>query len=159
MWGSGMPSGFAELLRRKYNIMQQSADTERVGVDAAANLDMVKAGLMPAMQKQQILESQAGIGKTSAETAGILEGNKFIGRQAEADIGYKGALGFQARSNGMLDQANIPRVGAETETLRDAMRTGRFSFGGLLSDDQKPKPTNWGERTLRNGLFGRGLGM
>lgn len=130
MWG--MPDGFAELLRRKYEIMQQGADTQEMGVRADANLAGVKAGLMPA-------ESLAERAKLAADTAGTLESNKYIGDLARSGIALQGAQGFGARSGGLLDRANIGRVGAETDTLRDSMRTGRFgmqSFGSSLSDDR-----------------------
>lgn len=74
---AGMPAGMAEFLRTKYALLQQQADattqnaaTAALTGKAAANLDTVRAGLMPA-------ESQANIGLVKANT-GLAQANTAL---------------------------------------------------------------------------------
>lgn len=55
----GMPAGFQALLDRKYAILQQQADTAKVGVDAAANLDRTRAQVLPDQAAADVAESRA----------------------------------------------------------------------------------------------------
>jgi hypothetical protein len=55
----GMPAGFQTLLDRKYAILQQQADTAKVGVDAAAALDRTRAQVLPDQAAADVAESRA----------------------------------------------------------------------------------------------------
>lgn len=88
-----MPAGMSELLERKYMILQQHADanseqaratTTSAGTNAmvgksAANLDNVRAGLLPA-------ESAANIGLTRANTGLIGQQAKYFGPESMARV-------------------------------------------------------------------------
>ncbi len=149
MWGMRQgqaPSGFDDLLRRKYDQMQQQIDIDRTKGNAAANFDVVRAGLLPAAQEQDILESRANIAKTGAETSGILTNNDWIGRLNQSQIGYQGALGYQARTSGNLNTAQVGKTNVETKTGQEDLRLG------LLGYRRDPANTDLAERRLRLGL-------
>lgn len=88
-----MPAGMAELLDRKYAILQQQANatseqaratttnaaTSAMVGKASANFDNVRAGLLPA-------ESAANIGLTKANTGLIGKQTEYFGPEALARI-------------------------------------------------------------------------
>lgn len=84
-WGQGAPD-MSFWLGRKYAILQQQADagskqadTARIGTVAAANVDNVRAALMPK-------ESAANIGLTAAQTGLANEQTQWFGKEAGARI-------------------------------------------------------------------------
>ena len=116
---AGMPGGMAEFLRTKYALMQQQADattqnaaTAALTGKAAANLDTVRAGLMPA-------ESRANIGLVKANTGLAQANTRLVGLNAD----------WLPRMNqGTLDEqaARTRSVNTETDlTLDDATRRFR----------------------------------
>lgn len=124
----GMPAGMAELLRRKYDLIQQDADTakfnaqtNRLGTDAQARLDMVRAGLLPA-------ESAANINKLKADTAMTAEQTKFVGPLARSSMELNSANAFQSRASGGL-------YGEQADQLRQLNKMMPGLFGGMLRDD------------------------
>lgn len=120
---------FAALLGRKYDILQQDADTSRLGMRASANLNTVRAGLLPA-------ESKAGIGLTTAQTAlaganarNVDETTKTIAPLANASIGLSGSqgrlYGAQATEQEQLTKVNPFRfrgLGDTLGTIEDMVR-------------------------------------
>lgn len=126
----GMPSGFAELLRRKYDILQQQANTGQFNAEtgrltgtADARLANVRAGLLPA-------ESAASVDKTKADTALTQEQTKFVGPLARSSIDLNAANAFQSRSSGRL-------YGSQAETEDAGRKLFRTNFGirALNEDD------------------------
>lgn len=95
---TGMPTGFQELLDRKYSILQQQADTARVGVDAAAGLDRARTIALPG-------ESSANIAESRARTTNLGLTGQTIVPLATANLGLLGA-----------QTANL---GAETEGTQE----------------------------------------
>ena len=83
-----MPEGFAAALARKYDILQQQANSASTTANAEANLTNVRAGLLPA-------ESEANVGLTGAQTRSVDENTKYVGPLANASI-------FNTREQGGL---------------------------------------------------------
>jgi hypothetical protein len=138
MWG--MPAGFANLLRRKYDLMQQDANartqqanTGAIVGNAAANLDVVRAGLMPA-------ESRVGIEKTKADTANTLESTKYVGPLAQSQIGLQSTQG----------KLNLANVGAVNEETAGNRQLNRYLNLGMFR-----RPAETDESSLRLGLSPR----
>lgn len=114
--GSGISFDFAAALNRKYNILQQQADAstkqadaQMLGTQAAANLDRVKANLLPG-------ESKADIAKTIAETGLTRERTKYLGPETEAqiaklkaDTGYTTTLDKVEQRMGLRERQIDPR--------------------------------------------------
>ena len=111
-----IPSDMANFLQQKYAILQQQADATTRNADtaaltgkAAANLDTVRAGLMPA-------ESRANIGLVKANTGLAQANTRLVGLNAD----------WLPRMNqGTLDEqaARTRSVNTETDlTLDDATR-------------------------------------
>lgn len=124
-------------LGRKYDIMQQNAnaDTTRanagaVSAAAGANLDKVRAGLLPA-------ESAANIGLTRAQAANTAEQTKYVGPRAKADI-------YATTNQGSL-------YGAQTVGESQLNRLSDFKLGGLGNSTLESK--------LRDILSRVGLGL
>lgn len=130
----GMPYGMADLLAKKYAILQQQADTgqynavsNRIGVDAAAGLDRVKAGILPGESAANIGLTRAQAMEAEARKRNIDENIKWISPLNKANIALMGANTFEARSRGGL-------YGAQTDVAREGMR-GFDLFGGMASAD------------------------
>lgn len=128
---------FASLLARKYAIMQQQADADTsraaaggLSAQASANLDTVRAGLLPR-------ESAANVAQTAAQTAGIREQNRFIDPLARSTIGLQSS---QARQNA----AQAGYLGSET-TGNDILNRDP---GGFLSLLQKIRAQQAGQSPL-----------
>lgn len=141
MWG--MPAGFAELLRRKYAIMQQEADagTLRAGADvttanSGANLNNIRAGLLPAQARAENL-------KTEAETGNILETTKYLGPRVKAEIGLMGTQGTNNLAQARLYGKQADGQEVETEGNRILNR----GLGlGLMSPFERTRSSimnNW----------------
>lgn len=137
MWG--MPPGFDALLRRKYDIMQQqantgqySAESQRTGVEAAAKLDNVKAGLLPAESASQIALQKAQGGLYGAQADGVREETKYVGPLARANIGLMGANAFSARRQGGL-------YGSQATGIDQLNKNFRIGLG-MLSDGVDDTP-------------------
>ena len=112
----GMPDGFAALLQRKYDIMQQQADSQRTAVTAGANLDNVKAKLMPG-------ESAANVAEAGARTTNLGLTGRTILPLAGAQIGL---LGAQTRNT----DAGTVGIGLDNVgKAQDVRRHGRAAFG------------------------------
>lgn len=141
---------WAGLISRKYDLLQQEADTARLGMTARANLDNTRAGLMPA-------ESKAGIQLTGAQTelaganAGLAEANtrnvdeatKYVGPIARANIFNTRAqgrvYGEQATSAGQLNriQSGLFKLRGlgDMDRLDEFVRRGvRFGMGPFASE-------------------------
>jgi hypothetical protein len=106
-----IPTAMSYYLDRKYAIQQQQADastanseTQRIATSAAANLDKVKAALMPA-------ESKANIGLTNANAR--LSGVQAdylptqIISQAQRDISAAGLTDAQAETERLGNVADL----------------------------------------------------
>lgn len=91
--GMGMPWGFQELLNRKYAIMQQQADTARVGVDAAAGLDRARTAVLP-------LESEANVAESRARTTNLGLTGQTIIPLANANLGLITAQTYATGAEG-----------------------------------------------------------
>ncbi len=122
MFDMGMPPGFQALLDRKYAIMQQQADTARVGVDAAANLDRVRASILPA-------ESQSNIAESTARTTNLGLTGRTIIPLANANIGL---LGAQTDATGAEAEGTRERtVGLRQLNRRRPVSAFGLGGGGL----------------------------
>jgi len=111
----GMPYGFAELLQKKYAIMAQQADAQTTSANAGANLDNVKARLMPG-------QVEAEIGRTKAETTNLGLTGRTIVPLATAQIGL---MGSQAKNY----DAQSDLTGAETVLKKQLGRKLPFGLG------------------------------
>lgn len=127
----GLPPMMAELLRRKYDLQQQEVDnaafnarTTRLGTDAQAKLDMVRAGLLPA-------ESAANIAKTKADTTLTAEQAKFVGPLARSSMDLNAANAYQSRASGGL-------YGAQTGQINQLTKMVPGLFGGMPPKDSNP---------------------
>lgn len=115
-------------LQRKYDIMQQNADTNRMGMVSSVNLDNVRARLLPD-------QTAADIGRVRAETSQIGAQTSQIGPLARAQIGLYGA---QARNY------NSTAASADEDTAYTKRYNARGAFGLL---DNGPSPYgNYGMR-------------
>lgn len=106
------------LLARKYDIMQQGADTQRLGMTAAANLDTVKAGLLPEESKVNNAQAVAQTGLIGAQARNVDETTKFVPSLARANIALMGSQGLNFRAsanatNSDTRAAEGPRLGMD----------------------------------------------
>lgn len=116
----GMPPGFAALIQRKYDILQQQADANMLAARSGANLDNVRAGLMP----DQV---RAEVARQEAEARLTAENTKQVAPLARANIGLMGAQSRNYISNAGLNDAQ-----AEGERSLNLPAIGQ-SFGMTLS--------------------------
>lgn len=126
-WGS--------LIQKKYDLLQQQADTSRMGAEAAAAFDRARAGVIPA-------ESAANIARTQQETALVGEQAKYFGETAKAGIGLMGAQAGESK-------ARVGLIGAQTTALGQLNSlkgsTSLYTKGEL--EDAGKRVTNFGIRT------------
>lgn len=115
-------------LGRKYDLMQQQADTQRLGMVADANLTNVKAGLLPAESKAQIglMGSQGRLAEANAtqslaQARNIDETTKFVGPLARSSIG--------------LNSAQARNINAEATGTENLVRMRPWRFGTILGND------------------------
>lgn len=121
MLNFGMPAGFAEALAMKYGIMKMQADAQSNALNSSANLDSVKAGLLPR-------QTAADIGETQARTAGQLETNKFIGPLANSAIDLQ-------KAQGSYYGAEAGSVGQDVITKKNINKQRGFGLGAGGSND------------------------
>lgn len=121
MLNFGMPPGFAQALALKYGILQQQANAQSKSLDAAANLDTVKAGLLPG-------QTAADIGETQARTANISETTKTIAPESTARVGLMGA---QTKNY----DANTGLTTVQTEGQKQLIKKRPFGLGMGGSND------------------------
>ena len=142
MLNFGMPYGFADLLAKKYAILQQGADTQQLGTVAAAGLDNVRAKLLPG-------QTAADIAKTNAETANIGETTKFIAPLARSGIALQGAQGGLYKSQA---------AASDEETVGNKITNKETAFGilGRPGGAQAPR-LGFGGFDLSKYGFGSGL--
>jgi hypothetical protein len=118
----GMPPGFAEALALKYGIMKQQADAQSKSLAAAANLDNVKADLLPKQTAGDLAEQ-------AARTQGIGLTNQTILPESNARVGL---LGAQTKNVG----ANTDLTNTQTEAQKQLIKKRPFGLGlGGSSDD------------------------
>jgi hypothetical protein len=126
----GMPYGMADLLARKYAILQQGADSETMRAKATSealgrtsvaesNLDNVRAGLLPQ-------QADAEVKRMLAEEARIREETKYVDDLAKSSIGLNSANAYNARQQGGLYGAQTTQTGQLTKMLP---RSGYGGFG------------------------------
>lgn len=96
---------WAALLQRKYDILQQQADTARLGVNASALLDRTRAGLLPAESSANISNTLAQAGLYGAQASNVNEETKYVGPLARANITESGARARQY--NASADSTNV----------------------------------------------------
>src|SRR4051812_19962743 len=77
---------FGALLDRKYNLLQQQADTQALGMRASAHLDDVRAGLLPAGSQANIDLNRAQTTLTNANARNVDETTKTVAPLAAASI-------------------------------------------------------------------------
>lgn len=128
------------LLQRKYDILQQQADTQRMGVSAAATLDRTRAGLLPAESSANVKNTLAQAGLYGSQARNIDEETKYVGPLARASIGESGARSLNYKAS----------AGYTTEQTAGERLLNK-SIGGMfrLSD---PLDFAEGMRRLRMGL-------
>lgn len=131
----GMPDGFAQLIARKYDILQQQADASSAAAKASSALDQARANLIPK-------QGAADIAKTGADTAFTKIQSQWFGPTAQAQIGLIGAQGGLAKAQTTGTEAETTGVnlinrqrdtgfGALRPTLPSLNGLG-FRFGSLL---------------------------
>jgi hypothetical protein len=105
-------------LGRKYDIQQQTAnaDTARAGgfvtqSNAAAGLDLVRAGLLPAQTKADINLSAAQAALAGANARNVDETTKFVGPLAKSSIGLNAAQAGNQAADTTLTQARVRGLG------------------------------------------------
>ena len=136
-----MPSGMMEFLNRKYAILQQQANattqnaaTAAMTGRAAANLDTVRAGLMPA-------ESQANVGLTKANTQLANINAAWLPRINEANIANTQAstadtlVGTQIKRREGLE-TNSP-LAAATRLMGGVYTPAVRLSPGIMSDQRR----------------------
>lgn len=133
-----MDIDWAGLLARKYDLMQQNADTQRMGMIASAELDRTRAGLLPA-------ESRAGIGLTNAQAGAATAAARKTNEEASVVRPLADASIFATRAQGR--QSNAAAIGDE-----QINRLSRFRLRGL--GDQLGVLDGMVRRGLRFGLLG-----
>jgi hypothetical protein len=128
---------FGALLARKYDLMQQQVDTQKLGMTASANLDNVKAGLMPRQATADIGLVNAQAGLATAGAAKTNEETKYVGDIARAGVyntRQQGDLfGSETTANNQLSRL-VPARGMGLGTLGDGTlqsRVERFLRGGM----------------------------
>lgn len=150
------------LLSQKYRILQQNADTQQQNADAGtlaakagANLDYIKAGLMPAESRAQIaLQGAQGL-MYGANARNTDEETKYVGLLANANADslrsgayanrqQGGLYGQQARTAGILNSTTL----GMTEDQRRAVAMGRIG----LSSTGAPLGTSLGVMPTGNDL-------
>ena len=146
--GMGVPGIMADLLRWKYSIMQQQADTgqfnattNRLGVSADANLNNVRAGLLPDESRASTNLQYAQAGLADATTDQQREETKFVAPLARANIRNSDA------------QSRLYGSQATAEDQLSKLIPTRFRFRGL------PRANDFGpgvSSTLRTLGFGLG---
>lgn len=122
------------LLARKYDIMQQNADSQRLGVNAAAELDRTRAGLLPAESAANIALTGAQRGLAQANTRNTDETTAYIAPLAKANIGYIGAQAGEASARRGLINSQRTSVD-QTNDPNSFLKKLGF---GMLSDDVFP---------------------
>jgi hypothetical protein len=101
-------------LGRKYDLLGQNAQAGLISANANANLDNVRAGLLPN-------ESAANVAEQQARTAGTLETNKTIAPLAASTIGLQ-------RRQGQYYGANAGFVGSQANQLDILNRQSPFEL-------------------------------
>lgn len=145
MMFGGLPMGMADFLARKYDIMQQQANAGMIAARSAANLDNVKAGLLPAESRALIEKQAAERGLTQAETYRTNETAAQIAPLATAEIGYK-------KSASRQNYATANSLDTESSLSRDRAKYS-LDFGNLLGGGGL-------DAILRNrSLVSRGYGL
>jgi hypothetical protein len=95
-------------LDRKYANMEQDVANRGIGLRAAANLDNVRAGLLPKESAANIGLTNAQAGLAGANARNVEAGIPYVGRIAEAGIAEtqnRGRLyGSQATGEDQLNQ-------------------------------------------------------
>lgn len=103
----GMPSGFAELIAKKYAIMQQQADTQSELGSAAAGLDRTKTQLMPGQVEADIAQTRANTGLIGENAALVRPlGMSQIGLQASQAGNFNASAGLTRSQTKSEDQRN-----------------------------------------------------
>jgi hypothetical protein len=133
---------FASFLTRKYDLLQQAQDTARLGMQASANLDTVKAGLLPAESRANINLTGAQAGLANATTRQQDEETKTIAPLARASIGLSGSqsrlYGAQATGEEQLNKPAPFRfrgLGTNLGVVDDLVRKSlRFGMGPFASE-------------------------
>lgn len=110
-----MQYGIDAWLKRKYDLLAQQADADTLRSGADANLNNVRAGLLPAESAANIdlTGAQAGLARSNA--ANVDETTKFVAPIARANIfntrAQGGLYGQQAAGEYQLNRMS-PRAGA-----------------------------------------------
>lgn len=128
---------FSSLLAQKYAIMQQQANADStranaglISANSGANLDNVKAGLLPGESAANIAEQQARTGNINATT-------KYVGPLALSTIGLQRRQGqyYGAGANNLNSEAagnNILNEGQSFAAYLQRLReSNAASSGGL----------------------------
>jgi hypothetical protein len=128
MMFGGLPMGMADFLARKYDIMQQQANAGMIAARSAANLDNVKAGLLPAESRALIEKQAAERGLTQAETYRTNETAAQIAPLANAEIGYK-------KSAQNLNYKQGYNLDSETALRNQSGKMMQIDLGGMSGLD------------------------
>jgi hypothetical protein len=130
---------WAGLIARKYDLLQQDADTRRMGMVADAGLTNVKAGLLPKQAEADIRLSgaQAGLaganaGLADANARNVEETTKYVGPLASANI-------FNTRAQGRLYGEQATGEGQLNRVLPSLFRLRGLgdSLGTLLDNSAR----------------------
>lgn len=131
-----MAVDFNYFLNRKYNLLQQGANTADVTAaattrnaataaltgEAAAALDRVRARLLPA-------ESAANIGLTQAQTGLTSQQASIVAPESQARIANLGAqTGLTTTQNQVLRYTGLGEEGGLAPAVRSAIRLQRQGF-------------------------------
>lgn len=128
----GMPAGFEELLRRKYEILGQNADANTINARSNANLNDVRARLLPKESAAGIAQTEASTEQTKAQTKGINIENAFRPRTLESQIGYNNALTFDARARGTNTNEQTRTMRSLNLNIPDRVPVRGAGFGSGL---------------------------
>lgn len=122
MLNFGMPPGFAEALAMKYGIMQMQAQAQAKSLASAANLDDVRAGLLPK-------QADADIAETQARTQGIGLTNQTILPESKARVGLIGVQTDLTKQQGLSAAQDVV-----SKTQMNKKRPFGLGLGGSGDD-------------------------
>jgi hypothetical protein len=159
----GMPPGMADLLAKKYAIMQQQADAGMITANAASNLDNVRAGLLPGEVRANIAKTQADadfttvqageFGATAAKQRALWDTQGLLNR-ANANQSMASARAMELGANYDF----LGGYGSQVQGYRPAFRLTEGVGGTVSAPRAGMRRPGWNEddptgmRVFRGGL-------
>jgi len=122
MAGFGPPPGFQAALDRKYDLMARDVATRGVAGRANANLDNVRASVLPSFTDAQIAQTMADANRSQASANTLYD-------QSPAQIGLIGAQAANARTGARLQGIQGTVLGMEASPFALGLAARRTGVG------------------------------